>query len=170
MSHSELALSPLQTLRGEENALVRVLANPDFPTARWRVLTFKAGELILREGDSSGHIYVVQSGSVRVEGTVTLQSGRQFQAGVTQVGAGGVFGELALFDRQPHSASVFANGDTTVAAIEGAALLEFLEQHRELGYEVFKDFLAQLAPRLRATSARVYRFLAWGLKAYHLDQ
>lgn len=147
-----------------------VLGHPDFPRDRWQLQSYKVGELILREGDQSGHLYLIQRGSARVEGSVKLQSGRQFQAGVTNLSVGAVFGELALFDQQPHSASIFANGDTMIIAIEGVTLLEFLERHRELGYAVFKDFLTQLAPRLRATSARVYKFLAWGLKAYHLDQ
>lgn len=161
---------PPSNVPPRDGTFAAVLGHPEFPRDRWHLRAFKSGAPILREGEQSGHVYMVQSGSVRIEGAVKLQSGRQFQAGVTNLGAGGVFGELALFDQQPHSASVFATGDTTVIAIEGGALLEFLEHHRELGYDVFKDFLTQLAPRLRATSARVYKFLAWGLKAHHLDQ
>lgn len=153
-----------------EGTFAAVLGHPDFPGDQWHLRSFKSGDRILREGEQSGLLYIVQRGSARVEGAVKLQSGRQFQAGVTNLGPGSVFGELALFDHQPHSASVFANGETTIIAIEGTALLEFLQRHRELGHDVFKEFLTQLAPRLRATSARVYKFLAWGLKAYQLDQ
>lgn len=149
--------------------LSRVLSDARFPADKWRIGRYKAGECIIREGDNSGLLYVIEAGAVRVEGTVRLASGRRFQAGVTKLSEGSVLGELALFDAQPHSASVFADTDTIIAEIDGNALLTFLDENRELGYLVFREFLCQLAPRLRATSARVYKFLAWGLNAYRLD-
>lgn len=150
--------------------LTAVLAHPGLAPGAWRLLHFADGAQVLAEGDSSGCLYVVSAGGVRIEGTVQLESGRRFQAGVTRLGVGGIFGELSLFDRQPHSASVFADGNTTIVAIDGDLLLDFLDAHPAEGYGVFKEFLVQMAPRLRSTSQRVYRFLAWGLKAYHLDQ
>lgn len=154
----------------DAGCLSLVLAHPGLSPTAWRQLQFPDGARILAEGDISGYLYVVSAGGVRIEGTVQLESGRRFQAGVTRLGVGGVFGELSLFDQQPHSASIYADGTTTIVAIEGPALLEFLDAHPLEGYAVFKEFLVQMAPRLRATSRRVYRFLAWGLRAYHLDQ
>jgi hypothetical protein len=57
-----------------------------------------------------------------------------------------------------------------VVEVESSPLSLFLDSHRELGYEVYRDLLHQLTPRLRKSNARVYRFLAWGLKAYRLDE
>ncbi|MGH8595141.1 MAG: Crp/Fnr family transcriptional regulator [Gammaproteobacteria bacterium] len=153
--------------RAPYSALARACAHPDFAASTTR--TYPAGTTILKEGETSGNIYLVARGKVRVEGTVRLPSGRQFQAGVGDLETGAIFGELALFDREPHSATVIAATSVEIIEINGAALLRFLDRNRDLGYEVLCDLIQQLAPRLRKTTARVYRFLAWGLKAYHLD-
>jgi len=166
-----IGISSVSTVEaGDVSPLELVLAHPAFPSSRWRLQAFAPGECILREGEHTGALYLVRSGQVRVEGTVKLQSGRRFQAGVTTLRDGGVLGELALFDQQPHSASAYAESAALVAVIEGSALLDFLDQHRDLGYQVFHELLTQLAPRLRATSSRVYKFLAWGLNAHQLDR
>ena len=147
-----------------------LIQHPEFTAlGGWQRRRYAAQDVILREGETSGCVYLVLDGLVRIEGTVRLQSGRQFQAGVTELHAGAVFGELALFDREPHSATVFAASTVELAVINSDLLRRFLDEHREVGYEVYKEFLEQLAPRLRKTTARVYRFLAWGLKAHHLD-
>lgn len=153
-----------------DTPLAEVLAHPDFPSDGWTRKSLRRGDVLLREGEDSGAVYLVLEGQVRVEGTVRMQSGRQFQAGVAVVGPGAVIGELALFDAQPHSATVVAESDVAVAVLARTTLRAFLDAHPTLGYQVFGEFLAQLALRLRATNARVYKFLAWGLKAYHLDK
>lgn len=153
-----------------ESPLAEVLAHPHFPPQGWTRRSLNRGDVLLREGEDTGAVYLVLDGQVRVEGTVRMQSGRQFQAGVAVVGPGSVIGELALFDAQPHSATAVAESDVTVAVLARTTLRTFLDAHPTLGYRVFGEFLAQLAVRLRATNARVYKFLAWGLKAYQLDK
>ena len=169
MPHAEPTLTALVT--PSNGGLAALLDMPQFLRYTNCVQRdFKAGEVIVREGEATASVYVIVSGAVRIEGTVRLQSGRQFQAGVTELKVGGIFGELSMFDREPNSGTVIADGPVRLAIIESAALLGFLDQNPTLGYAVFKDLLQQMAPRFRKTTARVYRFLAWGLKAYQLDE
>ena len=81
-----------------------------------------------------------------------------------------MFGELALFDERPHCATVSAVSETELAVIEGPLFLEFLDEHREIGYSILKAILCQLVARLRKTDASVFSLLAWGLKAHELDK
>ncbi len=68
-----------------------------------------AGAMIFAEGDPADRMYVVASG------TVALSIGERI---VEIVGAGGLFGEIAVIDREPRSGSAVAETDTTLIAID----------------------------------------------------
>ena len=71
------------------------------------------GEIIFQEGEKGDVMYVIQSGKVKISKNsssgditmVTLQSGD-------------IFGEMALFDKLPRSASATAEGDTRILSID----------------------------------------------------
>jgi CRP-like cAMP-binding protein len=70
---------------------------------------FAAGASIFAEGDEGDRLYVVKSGSV----ALTLR-GETLET----VGAGGLFGEMALIDREPRSASAVADTDCELVALD----------------------------------------------------
>lgn len=59
----------------------------------------KPGEVLCAEGTTGGDFFVIVSGSARVE-----KGGRKLQT----IGPGGFFGEIALIDRGPRTATVTA--------------------------------------------------------------
>jgi CRP-like cAMP-binding protein len=65
--------------------------------------------VILSSGEEGELFYVVR------EGTVTLSLGRKT---LEEVGPGGVFGELALLDRVPRSATATVSTDCEVIPID----------------------------------------------------
>jgi CRP/FNR family transcriptional regulator, cyclic AMP receptor protein len=71
--------------------------------------TYAAGSIIFKEGDAANIMYVVQSGEVeiRIKG-ILLET----------VGEGGIFGEMALIDDAPRSATVTAKTDVAVVPID----------------------------------------------------
>ena len=71
-------------------------------------LVFKAGEVIFRAGDQGHEFFVVKSGSVAVQ----LRN-RTLQVIVE----GGIFGEMALIDAEPRSATVIAETDCVVVPV-----------------------------------------------------
>ncbi|HEX2154644.1 MAG TPA: cyclic nucleotide-binding domain-containing protein [Acidimicrobiia bacterium] len=76
-----------------------------------------AGEVIVREGEAGHEMYVVESGSVEVD--------RQKRV-VATLGAGDIFGEIALLGEVPRIASVTALEPTTLLVIDRAAFLSAL--------------------------------------------
>ena len=73
---------------------------------------FRAGSVIIREGAPGTRAYIVESGKVAIWRDV---GGERRTLGV--VGEGGIFGEMALIDKEPRMASVSAITDTTCMVI-----------------------------------------------------
>ncbi len=65
-------------------------------------VNYEAGETIVAQGEEAGHcMYVIVSGGVRV-----YYSGQDREVELAELGSGDFFGELALVDDGPRSASV----------------------------------------------------------------
>ena len=127
-------------------------------------------EAIVSEGMVDRRIYLIEKGSVRVSGRVTLADGRHIQPGLCDLGPGQIFGELSLFDSGSRSASVTALEDVEVLEFEALALASYFDQHPEKGYVVLKHLLKVLSTRLRQTDRRWEQLFAWGLKEHGIDQ
>jgi CRP/FNR family transcriptional regulator, cyclic AMP receptor protein len=80
---------------------------------------FAKGDTIFREGERGEEFFVV------VRGQVEIRSGNR---GFETLGRSGIFGEMALIDDRPRSASVVALTDVTVAPIKENQFL-FLVKH-----------------------------------------
>jgi len=146
------------------------LAHPDFREGHdWQRKQYAATETIIREGDQCNEVYLVLGGAVRVLGRVSVDEQRTVRPGVCELGAGDVFGELAVFDEQPRSASVVAVGDCEVAVLDGAVLLAFLDAHPDIGYPILKELVRTLVRRLRKANLKLFSLFAWGLKAHRID-
>ena len=75
--------------------------------------TFTSGERIIREGDPADGMYFVEDGQVRV----TIRKGsREVEA--CKIAKGKYFGEKALVENSPRTASVYAIGSVKVAFLE----------------------------------------------------
>ncbi|HEV8637071.1 MAG TPA: DUF2225 domain-containing protein [Chloroflexota bacterium] len=96
-----------------------------------RVVTAQPGETLLRSGDPGSDLHVVVSGRVRlVRGGAT----------VAELGAGELFGELALLAGGGHPYEAIAQAATTMIAIPAAAALGAIGQSAR-----FAQGLAQTA-------------------------
>jgi CRP/FNR family cyclic AMP-dependent transcriptional regulator len=100
------------------------------------VRTVVAGETVFREGDPGDVMYGVQEGTVDI-----IFAGQVIET----VGPGGIFGEMALIDREPRCATVVAKTDCKLVSIDESHFL-FKVQHNP----IFALFVMQVnAERLR---------------------
>ena len=100
---------------------------------------FKAGDVIFREGDAATELFVIKSGQVRV------QIGNRT---VTELGADSIFGEMALIDSEPRSATVVAITDTELVPVSEKQFLFLVSQTPYFALRVMRV----LAQRLRVTN------------------
>ena len=109
----------------------QMLANAGFPPAR-----FAAGDVIFAKGDKGDTMYVVRNGEVAIE-----REGRVIET----LGDGGIFGEMALIDGSPRSATVRAKTDCEVAPINEKTFLFLVHETPFFAIAVMRT----LADRLR---------------------
>jgi len=100
---------------------------------------YSNGETIFKQGDDASEMYVVYEGKVSIYRT---QDGRETELAV--LGPDEFFGEMALFDSRPRSASAKAVGDTEVRVINAATYAEMPCD------PVVRQLLTTLAARLRS--------------------
>ncbi|HEX9169905.1 MAG TPA: cyclic nucleotide-binding domain-containing protein [Roseiarcus sp.] len=91
-----------------------LLLRPEVPTRN-----FASGDTIFKEGDHADEFFVV------VRGKVEIRNGNRR---LEILGPKGIFGEMALIDDSPRSATVTALTDVTVAPIKETQFL-FLVKH-----------------------------------------
>ncbi len=111
--------------------------------------TFRAGEVVFREGDGGDTCYIVRSGLARA--IRQHSDGRSIT--LSHFGAGDIFGELAMFDEEPRSATVDVIEDAEVVAIPGRDMQRLMGEYPEIAVKLN----AALAQRLRATNERLAR-------------
>lgn len=111
--------------------------------------SFKPGEAVFHEGDTSDTCYVVHSGHVRAIREHT--DGRSIT--LATLGPGDIFGELALFDEERRSATVESLDETEVIAILAGDMRRLLHAHPDIAVKL----LAALSRRLRETNERLTR-------------
>lgn len=85
---------------------------------------YDAGQVIFNEGDPGDGVYVVGAGQVEISGMLNSETRRVF----SQVGPGGMFGEMAVIEHRPRSASAIARQPTTVFFIPRGEMLAFIER------------------------------------------
>ena len=101
-----------------------------------------AGTTIFREGDERDFMYAV------VEGEVDLTFGGKPLA---TVGPGGLFGEMALIDKEPRIASAVARTDATIVPVDEKRFLFLIQQTPNFAVHVMRV----LSERLRAMDRRL---------------
>lgn len=116
--------------------LIRVLAAT-------RAKAFAAGDVVLTEGEPADAMYVVLSGAVRIE-----KSG----VAVAALEPGAHFGELALLDGAPRSATAVMTSAGRLLRLRRDALDEVTDQDPGIAVSILRTFAATLAARLRTTT------------------
>ena len=112
-----------------------------------RMRRFARDEVVFHRDDPAGHLYVILTGSVKV--SIPDEQGREIVVAIERDGA--VFGELALFDETPRSATVTALEDSQVVTLAREDFLRILERSPRASREIMRV----LARTVRRASGRI---------------
>ena len=111
-----------------------------------------AGDWFFRQGDRDQTMYVLRSGQVEVRRTL---GGRSETLG--RLGPGDCFGEMALIDLYPRSASVRAVEDCVALGIGHALLYALYAEDPEPFTLIAMNLARELSRRLRRAETLLFR-------------
>ena len=107
---------------------------------------YQKGETVFRAGEEGDRLYIVSDGFVEIIVGNTAATPRT----VVNLGTGQLFGEMALVDHGPRSATVRALQDNTVLeVISRAEFAALCSANTRLGYAVMRNMAADLSFKLR---------------------
>ena len=104
-----------------------------------------AGQMIFEEGDAGGEMYIVAEGQVNIH--LPGESSRRIS--LKDIARGEYFGELALFDDKPRSASALATTDAVLLELSRETLSAYLSRRPSAAMSILRT----MAERLRQTNA-----------------
>jgi CRP-like cAMP-binding protein len=103
--------------------------------------TFSAGETITAEGEGGVGFFVIEDG----DATVTVKGGQ-----VGTLGPGDYFGEIALIDKGPRSATIVADTEMRCRGMTSWEFRPMVQENSEMAWPL----LEALVGRLRETEKR----------------
>ena len=107
-----------------------------------RERSYSAGDVIVKEGDEGVGVFLITSGNVAV-----TKDGHE----LNRLGAGDLFGEMALLDSHRRSATVQALEPTKMLAMLRSDFIAELRANADLAI----DMLALMSRRVRAADERL---------------
>lgn len=109
---------------------------------------YPLNEIITQQGEMGEELFIVSQGFVEV-----VRSGSSPEHAprtIVHLGEGQIFGEMALVDRGPRSATVKAASDgVKILVIERAEFDRICEKNNHIGYVVMRNIAADLSFKLR---------------------
>lgn len=131
-----VALLDKLVVLGESSLFAGMTSEDLYPVGQIAtVVDLEPGQSAVRQGDPGDAVYVVESGTLEVK-----QDGRKLK----EVTRGAVFGEMALLDGGPRSASVEAATRARVLRIPRAEFDVLLDEYPEIARGIIRTLLAHL--------------------------
>jgi signal transduction histidine kinase len=141
------------------------LGKPDYLTNELRawghdgpVRVFHPNQVVFAAGDAGDGMYIVESGRVRISAVVGQNEPRV----LATIGPGDFFGEMAILEDAPRSATVVAEIETNATFYRRDTLLRLLEQRPGLALSFMREF----SGRMRALN---HKYLEEMLQAERLS-
>jgi CRP-like cAMP-binding protein len=136
-SSSDQRISALQDnryLSGQDDPILSYLAQ------NTRLISYEAGEMIIREGQTCQGLYIIQSGRAKIY--KNSPGGREMIINVIEKGDS--FNEVPVFDRMDNPANVGALVDTTIWLIDAQALRKVIREHPEAARQIILNLSQNL--------------------------
>jgi len=121
----------------------------------FRERIFDSGEEIFAEGDAGTSMMVVASGTVRISQKPDADS----EEALILLKTGMVFGEMALLEELPRSATAIAHTPVILLEITRENFLADIENHPRCGVRILMQLARTLSSRLRETDLKLKTFI-----------
>jgi len=116
---------------------------------------FQGGETIFEENDAGNSLLVIISGEVRI----TQRANVSGEETLTVLKKGDFFGEMALLEDLPRSATAIAHSDSFIMEISRERFLHFVEKDPASGVKILITLARSLSARLREADGKIKAFV-----------
>jgi len=116
----------------------------------------RQGEVIFKEGEVGDTFYMVLEGRIRISKGITGGG----EEALAILDKGSYFGEMALIDEFPRSASAIAQTDCQLLLMDKSDFLKLVSTHKDLAYKLLWMFCKTLSHRLRETNEKISSLFA----------
>jgi len=120
---------------------------------------FSKGAAIIRENSKTRDLYIIQEGKVSIQLKIPVELGKDEV--IYTMRDGQIFGELALVDGSPRSASVKAEGEVVVFCFDYGRLSALLDERPRIGYILMRNMATIIANRVRNTNLMWRNLMIW---------
>ncbi len=154
-----IAALRVEAAEGEELPVHRLPAFEGLPGEDCAVVAallvrhhYRAGEVVIKEGNQDRSLFLIAQGtaSVKIDVAGPTRSKR-----LATFSPGTVFGEVALLDKQPRSASVTADAELVCYELSEDGFTELTSRHPRIAIHLLMNIGAELSRRLRRSTATV---------------
>jgi CRP-like cAMP-binding protein len=111
---------------------------------------YEPGEIIVREGDVGETMFIIQEGEVRIH-----KRARDRETTLALLKAGDFFGEMAIIDREPRSASATAATEAKILILSK----DIFESQIKTNPKIIMSILRKMSERLRAADRQIKTLL-----------
>jgi CRP-like cAMP-binding protein len=98
-----------------------------------------AGEVVFREEDFGDEMYLVRSGQINIH-----QELGDAPSLIEMVMPGGYFGEMAIIDDLPRTATATAEVDTSLLVLHKNDFRTAVQDYPDIAFEIFREFTRRL--------------------------
>jgi CRP-like cAMP-binding protein len=120
---------------------------------------YPKGSVILKEDSKSRDLFIICQGRVSIRLSLPTESGKEEV--IYTMRDGQIFGELALVDGSPRSATVKAEEDVIACAYDYHKLMTLLDQYPRIGYRLMQNIASIISQRVRNTNMLWRNSLIW---------
>ncbi len=118
-----------------------------------RIALYRAGSIVFREGEYGDSLMIVVKGSVRI----VCKAEENVNIEVATLTEGSFFGEMAIFDPAPRSASATALTETVLLLLDSKTLEDLMLTNNPAASRIMQNILRVLASRFRTMDEQIER-------------
>lgn len=118
-------------------------------TTHLREEHFLRGEVIFNEGDFNQELFIIVRGRVRI---VKNYGAPQEERLLTVLEPGDFFGEMAIFEEAPRSATAVTEEEAELLVLEPDKFKQTIYQKPDMAFEIFRELSARLRRREEAVT------------------
>ncbi len=122
---------------------------------------FLKGDIVFREGETGKELFIVRSG--RISSFVTLADGSRRD--IYEFGPGMLFGEMAIIEDEPRTATCWAKEDSELLVMEGIDFYRLAWNYPMIGIKLLSSMASVMVSWLDEASSFLGSLVRWGADA-----